>query len=128
LDKLLARDDINRKTRLGKYFADGTELSPGYWQRVAIARMLYRNKDIFIMDEPFTFIDSNSKSKMIEDIIKFVGDDRILIYITRSTEDLDKFDRVFYIDKGHLVEEGSWKELMKKKGRTYKKVKSSTNK
>jgi ABC-type multidrug transport system ATPase subunit len=80
------------------------------------------------MDEPFTFIDSNSKSKMIEDIIDFVGDDRILIYITRSTENLEKFDRVFYIDQGHLVEQGPWKELMSKKGKTYKKVKSSKRK
>jgi ABC-type multidrug transport system fused ATPase/permease subunit len=128
LDKLLAREDINKQTRLGKYFADGTELSPGYWQRVAIARMLYRNKDIFIMDEPFTFIDSKSKTKMIEDIMDFVGDERILIYITRSTEDLEKFDKVFYIDKGHLVEQGPWKELMSKKGKAYKKVKSSNNK
>jgi ABC-type multidrug transport system fused ATPase/permease subunit len=125
LDKLVAREDITKKTRLGKYFADGVELSPGYWQRIAIARMLYRNKDIFIMDEPFTFIDSKSKTKMIEDIIDFVGDDRILIYITRSTEDLDKFDRVYYFDKGHLVESGPWKELMSRKGKTYRKVQSS---
>jgi ABC-type multidrug transport system fused ATPase/permease subunit len=123
LNKLLKREDVGKKTRLGKYFADGTELSPGYWQRVAIARMLYRNKDIFIMDEPFTFIDSKSKSKMIKDIMDFVGDDRILIYITRSTEDLAKFDRVFYFEEGQLLESGHWRELMGKKGKTYKKAK-----
>jgi ABC-type multidrug transport system fused ATPase/permease subunit len=123
LDKLLEREDVEKQTRLGKYFADGTELSPGYWQRVAIARMLYRNKDIFIMDEPFTFIDSNSKSQIIEDIIDFVGDEKILIYITRSTEDLEKFDRVFYFENGHLLESGHWKDLMIKKGKTYKKAK-----
>lgn len=128
LDKLLVREDINKDTILGRDLAEGIELSPGYWQRIAIARTLYRNKDIFIMDEPFTFIDSNSKSKMIEDIIDFVGDDRILIYITRSTENLEKFDRVFYIDQGHLVEQGPWKELMSKKGKTYKKVKSNKQK
>jgi ABC-type multidrug transport system fused ATPase/permease subunit len=128
LDKLLEREDIEKKTRLGKYFADGTELSPGYWQRVAIARMLYRNKDIFIMDEPFTFIDSKSKSKMIEDIIDYVGKKRMLIYITRSTEDLEKFDRVFYFENGHLEESGHWKELMGKKGKTYKKAKDGNKK
>jgi ABC-type multidrug transport system ATPase subunit len=74
------------------------------------------------MDEPFTFIDSKSKSEMIENIIDFVGDDRILIYITRSTEDLEKFDRVFYFEKGHIVESGQWQELMGKKGKVYKKV------
>ena len=123
LNKLLERGDIEEKTRLGKNFADSTELSPGYWQRIAIARMLYRNKDIFIMDEPFTYIDSESKSKMIEDIMEFVGEERILIYISRSTEDLEKFDRVFYFENGHLVESGRWNELMGKKGKTYKKAK-----
>ncbi len=111
LNKLFAREGINKDTRLGRYFAEGIELSPGYWQRIAIARMLYRNKDIFIMDEPFTFIDSQSKAQMIDKIIDFVGDDRILIYITRSTEDLEKFDRVFYFKKGHIVESGHWKEI-----------------
>jgi ABC-type multidrug transport system fused ATPase/permease subunit len=125
LNKLLKREDIGKKTRLGKYFADGTELSPGYWQRVAIARMLYRNKDIFIMDEPFTFIDSQSKSKMIDDIIDFIGTNKMLIYITRSTEDLEKFDRVFYFENGHLEESGHWEDLMGKKGKTYKKAKNS---
>jgi ABC-type transport system involved in cytochrome bd biosynthesis fused ATPase/permease subunit len=65
---------------------------------------------------------------MIEDIIKFVGKDRILIYITRSTEDLEKFDKVFYFEKGKIKESGHWKELMKNKGKTYKKVKKGKKK
>jgi ABC-type multidrug transport system fused ATPase/permease subunit len=121
LKKLLSRDDIDKKTQLGKQLAEGVQLSPGYWQRVAIARMLYRNKDIFIMDEPFTFIDSQSKSEMIDKIIDFVGDDKILIYITRSTEDLEKFDRVFYFKKGHIVESGHWKDIKGKRKNNNKK-------
>jgi ABC-type multidrug transport system fused ATPase/permease subunit len=121
LKKLLSRDDIDKKTQLGKQLAEGVQLSPGYWQRVAIARMLYRNKDIFIMDEPFTFIDSQSKSKMIDKIIDFIGDDKILIYITRSTEDLEKFDRVFYFEKGHIVESGHWKDIKGKRKNNKKK-------
>jgi ABC-type multidrug transport system fused ATPase/permease subunit len=128
LKGLLKRKNIDENTILGREFEDGVELSPGYWQRIAIARMLYRNKDIFIMDEPFTFIDSKSKSKMIDDIIEFVGEDRILIYITRSTEDLEKFDKVFYFDKGKIKESGHWKELMKNKGKTYKKAEDSKKK
>ncbi|MCD4756579.1 ABC transporter ATP-binding protein/permease [bacterium] len=120
LDKLMKKDGIEDKRTLGRYFSEGLELSPGYWQRIAIARMLYRNKEIFIMDEPFTFIDSKSKSKIINGVIDFVGKKRILIYITRSTEDLEKFDRVYYFENGHMVESGPWKELLKKRGRTYK--------
>ena len=127
LDNLF-NSNFNKETLLGNYFADGVELSPGYWQRIAIARMLYRNRDIFIMDEPFTFIDSKSKSKMIEDIIDFVGKDKILIYITRSSEDLEQFDRIFYFESGRLLESGHIKELMGKKGKTYKKIKRENKK
>ena len=123
VDKLINDDNLDKDVRLGKYFADGIELSPGSWQRIAIARMLYRNKDIFIMDEPFTYIDSKSKNKMIDDIFQFVGKDKILIYITRSTEDLEKFDRVYYFEKGHMVESGTWNQLIRKKGKTYKSTK-----
>lgn len=128
LDKLIKKKGIAKDDVLGRYFKDGIELSPGYWQRIAIARMLYRNKDIFIMDEPFTFIDSESKSKIINNIVDFVGRDRILIYITRSTEDLEKFDRVFYFENGHMVESGPWKELLKKKGKMYKSTNSKKKK
>jgi ABC-type transport system involved in cytochrome bd biosynthesis fused ATPase/permease subunit len=65
---------------------------------------------------------------MIEDIIDYVGKKRMLIYITRSTEDLEKFDRVFYFENGHLEESGHWKELMGKKGKTYKKAKDGNKK
>ncbi len=128
LEELLKREDVDKDTVLGRDFEDGVELSPGYWQRIAIARMLYRNKDVFIMDEPFTFIDSKSKAKMIKDIINFIGKDRTLIYITRSTENLEKFDKVFYFDKGKIKESGHWKELMKNKGKMYKKTKGSKKK
>lgn len=99
---------------LGKTFPSGRELAPGYWQRLAIARSLYRNKDIFIMDEPFTYIDDVSAEKMLLEIFNFVGKNRSLIYITRSTSLLNRFDRIYYLSKGEVVESGSWDELMKK--------------
>jgi ABC-type multidrug transport system ATPase subunit len=58
---------------------------------------------------------------MIDKIIDFVGDDKILIYITRSTEDLEKFDRVFYFKKGHIVESGHWKDIKGKRKNNNKK-------
>lgn len=102
---------------LGKTFPSGRELSPGYWQRLAIARMLYRNKDIFIMDEPFTYIDDPSAEEILPKIFNYIGKEKSLIYITRSTRLLNKFDRIYYLSKGKVVESGSWDELMKSKGK-----------
>lgn len=109
---LIKKEKINDKQVLGKYL-DGKELSPGYWQRLAIARMLYRNRDIFIMDEAFTFIDTHSQEKILKDIIKFVGPKRTLIYITRDAHNLELFDRTYHFRKGHVVEVGNVKELQK---------------
>jgi len=100
------------------------DLSPGYWQRLAIARMLYRNKNIFIMDEPFTFIDSISASEILKGIFEFLGKERSLIFITRSTENLKMFDRIYYFEDGKIVEEGTWRSLMKRKGKLYHEVSS----
>lgn len=123
VDKYLERKGITDNEILGKVL-DGLELSPGYWQRLAIARMLYRNRDVFIMDEPFTFIDAISKNKMLKDILSFIGKRRTLIYITRSLDDIDEFDRIYYFKNGHILESGTYKELMRKKGYLYKEVKN----
>ncbi len=122
VDDFMKRLDISDTQFLGKFFGTGKELSPGHWQKLAIARMLYRNKEVMIMDEPFTFIDGFSKSKILDGIIDFVGDRRILIYITQDTDHLQKFDKVYYLKKGKIVEEGTAKELIKKKGKFYKEV------
>ena len=123
LDKFLKENNLDEECILGRNYVDGLELSPGYWQRVAIARMLYRNKDVFIMDEPFTFIDTGSKHKILKGVFDFMSKEQTLIYITRSAEELEAFDKIFYFDNGRLKEEGSWKELMKKRGEFYKSVK-----
>ena len=122
IDAFMKREGINDKLKLGKYL-DGKELSPGYWQRLAIARMLYRNRKIFILDEPFTFIDGFSREKIIRGVLKFAGPDRTVILITRDTDLLDLFDKIYFLERGHIVESGTWKELMKKRGRLYKESK-----
>lgn len=116
---------LTNKSILGKTFPSGKDLSPGYWQRLAIARMLYRNRKIFLLDEPFTYIDDISAREILKNMLKFVGKDRSVIYITRSTKHLKNFDKIYYFEKGKVVESGSWKDLMKQKGRLYKETKNS---
>ncbi len=105
---------------LGKTFPSGKELSPAYWQRLAIARMLYRNKSIFIMDEPFTYIDNKSAEEILDNIFKYLGKEKSLIFLTRNISLLNKFDRIYYFKGGKIVEFGSWNELIKIKGMFYK--------
>ncbi len=125
VDQFMKKEGIDDQQVLGKFFKGGKELSPGYWQRLAIARMLYRNRDIFLMDEPFTFLDGPAREKMLNDIIRFVGYERTLIYITQNTDNLEKFDKVYYIHQGKILESGSYHQLMRKKGKFYKEAMSN---
>lgn len=119
LGEMKKRMDVDDNSVLGKVFPSGKDLSPGYWQRLAIARMLYRDRNISIMDEPFTYIDEVSAGRILDNIFKFLGNDKSLVYITRNSRFLERFDKVYYLERGRVVESGSWKELMKKKGRVY---------
>jgi ATP-binding cassette subfamily B protein len=120
VNEFLKKERIKESHLLGKTFPGGKDLSPGYWQRLAISRMLYRNKKIFIMDESFTFIDSESKERILQNVLKYIGPDRTLIYITRSVEDLDMFDRIFFFENGRIIESGSYKELIKQRKKFFK--------
>jgi ATP-binding cassette subfamily B protein len=122
VDKVIKKEKIGKKQILGKYFEGGKEISPGFWQRIAIARMLYRNRDIFIMDEPFSYIDGQSREKILDGVLNFAGKNRTVIYVTKDTDNLDKFDRIYYLENGKIAESGSWEELKRKKGKLYKEI------
>lgn len=127
ISEITKREKIDDKHILGQLFPHGQDLSPGHWQRLAISRMLYRNKNIFIMDEPFTFVDTISAKDILKNVFDFIGKDRSLIYITRSTNNLEMFDKIYYMADGRIEEEGTWNQLMKRKGRLYKETCSKTS-
>lgn len=123
VDDVIKKEKINSKQILGKYFEGGREISPGFWQRIAIARMLYRNAKVFIMDEPFSYVDGPSRERILDGILSFAGKDRTVIYVTKDTDNLDKFDRIFFLQNGKIIETGTWKELKKKGSRLYGEIK-----
>lgn len=125
VDQFMKKEKLLDEQKLGKYFTDGIEISPGYWQRIAIARMLYRNRQIFIMDEPFTYIDGPSRVEIIDGILDFIGEERTLIYISQNTDHLKKFDKVYYLHKGKVVEEGTYRDLIRKQGKFYKETRAN---
>lgn len=125
VDSFMKKEGMKDSQILGKLFVGGKEISPGYWQRLAIARMLYRNKDILVLDEPFTYIDGPSRLNILKSIIDFANNKKSIIFITRNTDNLKNFDNIYFLDAGKVVEEGDYKSLMKKRGYFYKSVKSN---
>lgn len=125
VDKFMKIEELKDSQLLGKYFSGGRDISPGYWQRIAIARMLYRNRNIMIMDEPFTYIDGPSRLNILRNIANHIGDNKTLIYITRNTDNLRLFDKIYYMKYGKIVESGSYSELVKKRGHFYKEMRNN---
>lgn len=90
-------------TVLGNYFDASVAISSGHWQRIAIARAIYRNREIFLMDQPFTYIDSHSVEEMLPKLLAFIGK-RTLIWISEHTIHENLMSKVYDLENKKLVE------------------------
>lgn len=91
----------------------GDTLSGGQQQRIVIARALIRNPKIFIFDEATSALDNETQG-IVSASIEKLNATRIVIAHRLST--IMNADRIFVLDKGQIIEEGSYKELIEKNG------------
>ncbi len=97
----------------------GTKLSGGQKQRIAIARAIYKNAPILVLDEATSALDSESEKK-VKIALDQVMKNKTSIIIAHRLSTISEVDNVVVLDKGQIVEMGSPKELMEKKGLYYK--------
>jgi len=94
----------------------GVTLSLGQRQRIAIARAAVRQSPILLLDEPTTGLDEENEAAVIEALEKLaIG--RTTFLITHDLRFASRADRIFYLDGGTLVEDGSPEELLVAQGR-----------
>ncbi len=93
----------------------GVKLSGGERQRVAIARAMLKSSPILVLDEATSSLDSISES-YIQDAFNELMKGKTTIVIAHRLSTIQKMDRIIVLDKGKIVEEGTHKELLKKKG------------
>ncbi|MEN8155166.1 MAG: ABC transporter ATP-binding protein [Acidobacteriota bacterium] len=118
-DTVLNKLPDGYNSQLGKMFEEGKELSIGEWQKIAIARAFYRDSDIIILDEPSSSLDPLSEAELFEQFKKLIkGKTAILISHRFST--VKMADKIFVMKDKKIIEEGSHKELINKKGFYYK--------
>ena len=91
----------------------GARLSGGQKQRIGIARALYNNSKVIIFDEATSALDIETEKKIINDVYK-LRNDRIIIFITHRTNSLTNCDKVFVIKNGHIIDEGSFNQIMER--------------
>lgn len=96
----------------------GSLLSGGQRQRVAIARAFLKDAPILLLDEATSALDSQSEEIVQKSIEKLMAG-RTSIVIAHRLSTIQNMDRILVLEKGHLAEDGTHKELLAKKGRYY---------
>jgi len=99
---------------------DGIDLSLGQWQRIAIARGVYKNYEFITLDEPTASIDALEEDALYNKF-RYITEDQTAIIVTHHLGSINFADRIIVMDQGKIVEEGSHEALMKQNG-IYKKM------
>uniref|UniRef100_A0A8C1VLS6 ATP-binding cassette, sub-family C (CFTR/MRP), member 12 n=1 Tax=Cyprinus carpio TaxID=7962 RepID=A0A8C1VLS6_CYPCA len=95
----------------------GINLSGGQKQRVSLARAVYSNRDIFLLDDPLSAVDAHVGKHIFEECIKKELKGKSVILVTHQLQYLEFCDQVVLLDNGEIKEAGTHSELMKSKAR-----------
>lgn len=106
------------ETVIGNLFDDSRELSWGEWQKIALARALFRNAPVLILDEPSSALDADTEYEIFSRFREIVKD-RTSILISHRFTNVSLADRIIVLNKGEIAETGTHDELMKKGGIYY---------
>lgn len=98
-------------TQLTKVFDEGEELSIGQWQKIALARALYKKGNFLIFDEPTASLDSVS-SKSFFEIIRRAKSNNLTVWITHSLVMIEKTDQIIVLNEGKVSEIGTFDQLL----------------
>ena len=98
-------------SKVGRLFEGGHDLSGGEWQRLALARIMYRNADIWILDEPTSSLDPEAEAAIFAELKENLKG-RIGIVISHRFSTVRIADRIAVIDDGKVTELGTHDELL----------------
>ncbi|MFH5832291.1 peptidase domain-containing ABC transporter [Halalkalibaculum sp. DA384] len=105
------------ETYLGE---NGATLSGGQKQRIAIARALYKNPEILILDEATSSLDSSSEQHVQHTVDMLIDQGKTVIVIAHQLGSVIQADKICVLKQGNLIEEGTHRELMENRGSYYK--------
>ncbi|GAA0215289.1 ABC transporter ATP-binding protein [Saccharothrix mutabilis subsp. mutabilis] len=114
-DEVLATLPSGPDTVLSRQFNDGQDLSGGQWQRMGIARGMYRDAAVLVADEPTAALDAKAEARVFEGLREAAAR-RTTILVTHRLANIRNADRIVLLDKGKIVEQGTHEELMALRG------------
>lgn len=105
-------------TVIGRLFDDSRELSWGEWQKIALARAVFRQAPFLILDEPVSALDTLTEKEIYSNFSGIRGKSTCLL-ISHRFPNITVADKIIVIDKGSVVESGTHETLMAAKGLYY---------
>ncbi|XP_010228010.1 ABC transporter C family member 10 isoform X2 [Brachypodium distachyon] len=90
----------------------GVNLSGGQKQRVQLARALYQNADIYLLDDPFSAVDAHTATSLFNDYVMGVLSDKTVILVTHQVDFLPVFDSILLMSDGEVIRSAPYQDLL----------------
>jgi len=113
---------LSYKTKIGE---DGHGISEGQKQRILIARVIYKNPKLIILDEATNTLDSINEKLILENL-KLKCKNKILVVVAHRLSTIKDADQILVLDQGKIVESGNHQKLIKQKGKYFHLIKNQS--
>ncbi|KAG2625123.1 hypothetical protein PVAP13_3KG195427 [Panicum virgatum] len=90
----------------------GLNMSGGQKQRIQLARAVYNNADIYLLDDPFSAVDAHTAATLFNDCVMAALENKTVILVTHQVEFLSKVDKIMVMENGEITQEGTYQELL----------------
>lgn len=110
----LERKELTSLTQ--SFDPDGIQLSGGMMQKLMLARCLYKDAPMLVLDEPTAALDPIAESSMYEEY-KAATQEKSALFISHRLASTKFCDRILFLENGRLIESGTHEELLERKGR-----------
>ncbi|XP_074587469.1 ABC transporter C family member 8-like isoform X1 [Curcuma longa] len=110
LDKDMDNFDHGDLTEIGQR---GLNMSGGQKQRIQLARAVYNDADIYLLDDPFSAVDAHTAAILFHDCVMLALKHKTVILVTHQVEFLTETDRILVMENGRVAQEGTYEELLK---------------
>ncbi|XP_058084431.1 putative ABC transporter C family member 15 isoform X1 [Magnolia sinica] len=91
----------------------GINMSGGQKQRIQIARAVYQDADIYLLDDPFSAVDAHTGRQLFEDCLMGILKDKTILYVTHQVEFLPAADLILVMENGRIAQAGKFEELLR---------------
>jgi ATP-binding cassette subfamily B protein len=110
-DTVIERLPDGYQQMIGRWFKQGTNLSGGEWQKIAIARAYMRDAQMLILDEPTAALDARAEHEVFKRFVELTHD-KCAVLISHRFSTVRMADRIVVLHQGKLLEQGTHRELL----------------